>query len=155
MEESPERDSTIMNRLWALTLLIFCNCNSDSLEEPIPFASFDRIEINLSLPQYADLSSNGTFIYLNQGVRGIILYRESLSAYHAYERNCSYLPNEAGSTVEVHPSNLFMQDTFCGSTFEFSQGLPTGGPARVQLREYKTTLNGSLLTITEESVIGN
>ncbi|MFZ6012485.1 MAG: hypothetical protein ACOYXT_19235, partial [Bacteroidota bacterium] len=86
------------------------------------------------------------------GVQGIIVYRINASSYVAYERNCSYHPNDACVTVEVHPSNLYMYDPCCSSSFDFSTGQPTGGPAWRPLRQYETSLSGSNLTITDEII---
>jgi len=47
----------------------------------------------------------------------------------------------------VDQSTLFLIDTCCNSTFDFN-GFPTGGPATLPLRQYKTFLNLNLLTIT-------
>lgn len=136
-------------------LPLFLSCDNEFIDDPIPFANFDRIEINLSLPAYSSILRDGGFVGLSQGVRGIILYRENVTSYKAFERNCSFMPNSAGATVEVHSSGLFMRDPSCASTFAFAGGIPTGGPAISALREYKTTLNGNMLTITDESVLGN
>jgi hypothetical protein len=86
------------------------------------------------------------------GVRGIIIYRVNANSFNAYERNCSYHPNEAGSTVDIDPSNLFFKDFSCGSTFKLEDGSPFGGPAWRPLRRYRTDVNGSVLTITSEVV---
>ncbi|HPM30087.1 MAG TPA: hypothetical protein PLJ60_07100, partial [Chryseolinea sp.] len=84
------------------------------------------------------------------GVRGIILYRKDVATYIAYERNSSFHPNEACATVDVHNSNLYMIDICSNSTFDFSTGIPTSGPAITPLRRYVTNLNGFELTITDE-----
>ena len=90
---------------------------------------------------------------IDGGVRGIILYRESSTLYHAYERNCTYLPNEACATINVDISELFLIDPCCNSTFELITGYPTGGPAYFPLQKYRVLLDGSLLTITDEVII--
>ena len=158
MEESPVRDSmiTIKRFLLVLTLLIFfTNCEETVGDIPIPFIDFQDIEINLDLPAYKDLNIDGRSIYINTGgVRGIILYRESATSYVAFERNCSYDPNGASSTVEIHSSGFHMTDPSCGSIFQFPAGMPSSGLARSPLRIYKSTLSGRNLTITDESENG-
>lgn len=147
--------SITMNKLKFLicsVIVMISSCNEDSYREEIPYASFPDIYIQLDLPEYNDLSIDGGYILIDEGVRGIILYRENSSAYHAYERNCSYRPHEAGSTVNVHSSKLYMTDPTCGSTFSFTNGYPTGGPAQFPLREYQVSLNRRTLTITDEPV---
>ncbi|MCK6616983.1 MAG: hypothetical protein L6Q51_05005 [Cyclobacteriaceae bacterium] len=97
------------------------------------------------------LNTDGNSKYFNGGVRGIIVHRVNASTYRAFERNCSFQPNEACATVGVHVSTLFMEDSCCGSTFNFN-GDPTGGPAWRPLRQYQTILSGNELTITDEVV---
>ncbi|MEO1051329.1 MAG: hypothetical protein AAFX87_11940 [Bacteroidota bacterium] len=139
------------------SLVLFCiitisACTNTELpQDQIPFVPFNNIEINLSNIQYISLRNNGGWVELNTGgVRGIILYRNSPSEYIAYERNCSYEPNEACATVNVDPSGLFMVDNCCGSTFNFADGNPLGGPAIFPLRRYRVILDGNFLTITDE-----
>lgn len=128
------------------------SCNDEFRQDEIPLAAFDDIFINLDLPQYNDLSFDRGFVTLPQGVRGIILYRLNSSTYFAFERNCTFLPNEAGATVNVDQSQLFMRDTSCGSTFGFDEGIPTSGPAQFPLRRYRIIQSGRTLTITSEPI---
>ena len=133
-----------------LPLLLLFSCSPELVDDPIPFQPFPDIIITIS--NYPALSSNGGYILINDsGVRGIILYRENTTTYLAFERNCSYQPNDACATVDIHSSTLFMQDACCGSTFSF-KGVPTGGPAWRPLQQYKTSLVGSTLTITDTIV---
>lgn len=133
-----------------LTLLSFSGCDSEPTDDAIPWQPFDIIQINLNLPEYIQLRSDRTYAYLNNGgVRGIIVYHESGNNYIAYERNCSFQPNSACATVEVHVSTLYMLCSCCSSTFDFATGYPTGGPAWRPLRQYETSLTGSTLTVTD------
>lgn len=134
-----------------LTIILtafFTSCTPDLFDDPIPIIFFQPVEINLALPQYIDLNTIG-YVYINAGVRGIILHKKNATTYLAFERNCSYQPNQACATVDVHTSTLFLQDVCCGSTFNWD-GLPTGGVAWRPLRQYQTILSGNLLTITDE-----
>jgi nitrite reductase/ring-hydroxylating ferredoxin subunit len=132
---------------------VVAGCEPDLSDDVIPWQPFDVININLNLPEYVHMNADGSFMYLNnEGVRGIILYHRSGSSYVAYERNCSYQPNSASATVEVHSSSLFMICTGCNSSFDFATGHPMGGIAWRPLNRYATSLNGSTLTITDEIV---
>ena len=134
------------------TLLISCS-DSTVGDEPIPLTPFAEIYINLTLPQYTALLTDGGYIYNNDGgTRGLILYRKDKSTYLAFERNCSYLPNEACATVNVDESKLFMIDPCCDSSFSFSDGSPIGGPASLPLIQYRTRLDENDLYITDETV---
>jgi hypothetical protein len=81
------------------------------------------------------------------GVKGIYVVRQNASMYLAFERNCPYQPLSACATVTLDKSRLFFRDSCCTSQFSL-QGLVTGGPAPRSLRQYSTSLNGSLLTIS-------
>jgi|SRR5688572_10965421 len=133
-----------------LLFLFLISCEPDLVDDPIPFQPFP--DINIVLPNHPSLSSDGGNILINDGgVRGIILYRKNSTTYLAFERNCSYRPNYACATVDIHSSSLFMQDACCGSSFNF-EGNPTGGQAWRPLQQYQTSLAGNTLTITDQIV---
>lgn len=143
-----------ISKVILLSFFIF-SCDPNLVDDPIPVVSFDEIVINLSFPAFIGLNREGGYKDISDlggGVRGIILYRISSTAFVAYEKNCSYTPNEACATVEAHSSGLFMIDPCCTSTFNFSDGLPTGGPAWRPLRQYRTQLTGNVLAITDEII---
>lgn len=136
-----------------LLIMQTSSCKPDLTDEPIPYLAFQTIYINLNLPEYADLKTDGGFHYYDDaGVRGLIIYRQSASTYRVYERNCSYQPSQACATVNVHVSRLFMEDPCCGSYFDLKSGNPTSGVAWRPLNQYYATLNGAELTITDELV---
>lgn len=136
-----------------IALVFLASCSQDLSDDNIPPAHFPDIVINLSLPSNIALASKGGYKEINDaGVRGIIVYCEELGIYHAYERNCSFSPNDACATVNVDPSGLFMIDPCCNSSFDFTTGEPIGGSAWRPLRKYETIANGSELIITETIV---
>lgn len=137
---------------WGLVagVMILLSCGRDLTDDPIPVVPFADFNVNLSLPEYQALAFDGGTKEINSiGVRGVILYRKSSTIFLAFERNCSYHPNDACATVGVHSSNLYMFDACCGSNFGFD-GKPTGGVAWRPLRQYRTGLNSFTLTITSE-----
>jgi len=139
------RKSRILSTIFLLSLA----CAPDMGDDAIPVVAFPDIIINTLLPEYASLQSKG-YQYINDGgVRGIFLYRVNSSTYYAFERNCSYHPNDACATVDVDASGLFLKDSCCGSTFDLS-GNPTGGPAFRPLRKYANFVSGSEITITDQ-----
>jgi nitrite reductase/ring-hydroxylating ferredoxin subunit len=124
-------------------------CTPDLVDDPIPWQPFDVINVNLNLPEYITLKTDGRSMAINGGIRGIIIYRKNASTYLAYERNCSYQPNSACATVDIDVSTLYMLCSCCSSTFDFGTGLPTSGVAWRPLRQYETSLDGTTLTITD------
>jgi len=133
-----------------LLILILLACKRDLVDDPIPFVPFSDIVINLTLPAYTSLTNPGGYVYVNNGgVRGIILYRKSASLFLAFERNCSFQPSDACATVDAYTLN--MKDSCCGSMFNYD-GNPVGGPAWRPLQQYRTSLSGNILTITDEII---
>ena len=149
-----ERDfmRILKNSIW-VGLFLISGCGRELMDDFIPITAFPDIVLNLSLPSQNSLQVDGGYLQLSSGgVRGIIVYRVSSSTYMAYERTCSFRPNEACATVDVHSSGLFMIDTCCGSTFSFTDGSPTGSPAWRPLNRYRTQVSGVTLTITDEII---
>ena len=138
-------------KIWFLFIIISA-CSQSRSDDPVPFIPFVDIVINLNLPEYISLRTDGGYKQIDGGVRGIIVYRVSSTTYMAYERNCSFRPNEACATVNVHTSGLYMVDPCCSSSFSFSDGSPTGGPAWRPLVRYRTQLAGLTLTISSEVI---
>ena len=142
--------NNILKKFLFLSLVIILSCDTDRVDDPIPFQPFADIVITTT--NYAALSTDGGSITINGGVRGIIIYRKSSTEYFAFERNCSFQPNDACATVDIHATTLFMHDACCGSSFSFETGDPTGGPAWRPLRQYETSVNLNQLTITKEII---
>lgn len=141
-------------RVKVLCLILFLSsCEPQLSDDPIPMASFPEIVMNLNLPENIALRTDGGIKEENDGgVRGILVYRINSNTFRAYERNCSFSPNEAGATINVHSSNLYLIDHSCGSSFSLENGTPTGGPAWRPLRQYRTSVSSNVLTITDETI---
>lgn len=136
-------------RFLALTFLltsITLGCSDSDEEGSIPFVFVDEI-INLNNFEFLPLKTLGGSVTINAGVRGIIIYRESNSVYRAFEKNCTYQSQNTCADVEVDQSELFLIDPCCGSKFDF-QGFPLEGPATIPLLEYRSTLSGNTLRIS-------
>ncbi|MGI9542840.1 MAG: hypothetical protein ACR2MX_06240 [Cyclobacteriaceae bacterium] len=122
-------------------------CSDNLPEDGIPIAIVNRT-INLTNQQFLPLQLVGGHVELNdEGVRGVVIYRQDQNTYRAFERNCSYQPLDSCARVEVETSGFFMIDNCCSSTFDFN-GFPTGGPATLPLREYFTFRDGIFLTVS-------
>jgi hypothetical protein len=140
-------------RALVFAMIISLSCTADLFDEPMPVIPFPDYELQVS--SYPSLLTDGGYINISNdvGIRGVILYRKNSTTFLAFERNCSYHPNDACATVDVHASTLYMFDSCCGSSFNFD-GIPTGGPAWRSLRQYVTFYDAGLgvLTITDEIV---
>ena len=137
----------IIRKLLLLLFLVgLASCGKDTVAPDIPYALVNE-QINLTNIQYNKLKQDNGFVYLNGGVRGIIIVRRSASQYLALERTCSYKPGDACAKVEVDASGLFLIDPCCNSQFDLT-GQVTAGPASYRLRQYATTLQGNFLYIS-------
>lgn len=139
-------------RTGAVVLLVF-TCTPDESDDAIPYQEFPDIVLNLSLPQNFNLRTVGNFKYIDGGVRGIIVYKRSNDTWLAFERNCSFQPNDACATVEVDPTGFQMFDPCCSSVFTFD-GNPSSGIAWRPLRQYLVRTSVNEITITDEVING-
>lgn len=142
--------NTRLKKYLGILLIFGLSCTPEA-DDPIPFLPFADIFINTSLPEYYSLQFTGGYKYISGGVKGIILYHSTGTSYYAFERNCSFQPNDACGTVDVENTGLRMTDPCCGSIFNF-EGFPVSGPARNPLRQYRVNVSGSVLTVTDEVI---
>lgn len=116
-------------------------------------AAFSTVTVNLNYPQYQRLKLDGGYVYIEgAGLKGIILYKAGENAYMAYERACPHHPGAECAIVQVDGSSLFMIDRCCNSSFSFSDGQPTGGPAQRPLIQYRIDIEGTTLKISDEII---
>lgn len=149
MAASQAKAFTSISRLLCLLalLVLASSCGSDNPGPGIPNVPVSE-QINVNSQLYPRLRQDGGYAYLQSGYKGIIVIRQNAGVYLAFERAC---PFDATATlpcgqVEVDQSNLFIVDTCCGSQFNFQGGI-MNGPAVYGLRQYRTALDGSLLSI--------
>ncbi len=131
--------------IFIILLVLSLGCESTIEESGVPNVAVN-IEVNLNDIDNVALTQIGGYIYVQGGVRGVIVRHESLNLYRAFDRNCTFNPSVGSAVVAVHSSGFYIEDTSCKSTFDFS-GFPTGGPAVFPLKEYSVTLAGDILFI--------
>jgi hypothetical protein len=136
-------------------LLLATACGAKNDDQPlIPYAPVN-LSLNLTNQEYVNLRFTNGAVTLpvtgpagSGGVKGVIVVRQSASSYLAFERNCPYQPYNACALVSLdRNSRLFMRDSCCNSQFDM-QGQITGGPTSRPLKQYNTSLQGNLLSIT-------
>lgn len=126
-------------------VLIFINCNKDS-NSNIPFVSVN-IVMQTTNPQFIGLNAVNSWIYLVGGSRGIIVYKVSNDQFRAFDRHCTFQPQNACALVSVETNNITGLDDCCGSRFLVTDGSVINGPAIVPLKEYNTSFDGATLRI--------
>ncbi len=138
--------------LFALALAA-CNSSSNNGEPLIPYAPVN-LALDLTNQQYRALRFDNGVVALpvqgpagTGGVKGVLIVRQNASTYLAFERNCPYHPYDACSLVALdRSSRLFLRDSCCDSRFNFA-GQVIGGPAVRPLLSYRTSLQGTQLTV--------
>ena len=132
-------------QIFLLLILVISACSTQEPQTNIPNVNVD-IEVDLTSIDNQPLQQIGGFIYLDGGVRGIMLIHTTTTDYVALDRNCTYQPTEPSAIVTMHSSGFFLEDTSCTSTFDHN-GFPTGGPAEFPLKEYRVSRSGDILFI--------
>ncbi len=127
-----------------ITVLLF----SCSAEEDYIRNIYVNCQIDLSLPEFSKLNTNGNSMFIeNHGNKGLIIYSFSNNNYKVYDRNCSFSPSNSCARIDSINSNI----AFCGccpSAFLLDQnGQAVNSPAILPLKKYNYYLEGTLITI--------
>ncbi len=138
---------TKLNIFFIITLIsiFFIKCDKNQSNIPDVPVNFT---INLDDPEYIDLAAVGNHVFMkNAGVNGIIIYRSSIEEFHAYDRTCTYNPDDNCAVTNDENSPILVKCPCCGSKFSLYDGSVTGGPATRPLKEYKTSFDGTFLHV--------
>lgn len=112
-------------------------------------------QLNLNTPEYSQLNHPGGYAYLDEGHRGVIVYHNHNGTYSAFDRACTYHPDEKCAQVTVDSSALFFHcgsyntgkwKDCCGSMYN-PDGTVLQGPAQYPLKRYHVTKDGGYLWI--------
>lgn len=133
--------------VWLIWVLAACERESNPIS-PVPDVVV-REQVNLNSAEALPLKiRDGTFIYLNGGIKGIILYRRLPDNYVAFERKSPHRMEDTCGIIRVHSTGLFLTDSCHNCTFNW-EGRPTGGPCKDILKQYNVQfLNTFTLLIT-------
>ena len=130
-------------RILALFCLLFFSCQKE--EDYIQNVVVD-INLNLTLPGFSDLGTVGNSVFINGGVKGIIVYRQGFDSYKTYDRNCSFEPSLSCARIDSVNSSIAICKC-CNSKFLLSDGTPFDGPALLPLKQYQNNLSEDFLYI--------
>ncbi len=130
-----------------ILMLIPLSCDKEN-ENPVPYV-YVNFSINIDGTRHIELNTIGGYAYFTGGFNdnGIIIYRQSVDEFKAYDRTCPFHPYEPNAIVRVFDPPL-ATDTLCGSTFELIYGSVVIGPSKHPLREYRTFYNPPILQVT-------
>lgn len=130
--------------LFIILLLAFSACRNRN--GVIPYVPFE-IYVNIQNPQYNTLNGIGGWAYVNEGSRGLIVFRSDLNTFMAYDRHSTYKPERTCAIVFVDNNNITATDTCSGSVFQLIDGTPIDGPATIGLQQYRTSFDGNIIRI--------
>lgn len=130
-----------------LLTVLFYSCNKDNNNSGIPYVAVN-IELYPANPQYISLYPIGGWIYLTGGSRGIIVYHFTQDEYFAFDRHCTYQPENSCGRVKMDTDNITALDSCCGSKFIITDGSVIQGPAGLPLKQYQTYYDGTTLHIS-------
>lgn len=120
-------------------MLLFSFCKkTNTVQDNVPYQPVNVV-IYPNDPLYFKIQVVGGWVYVNGGVNGIIVYRQSQTGandFIAIERTSTYLPNDAGAKVKVQSDNFTLKDTVSNSTWQINNGAVLTGPASLPLRQY-------------------
>lgn len=110
------------------------------------------VKVYVPLLLYADLADMGigtTKILPRDGYRGIVLYRQADLEFYAYDLTCTEYPEHDEAVEEDENFVGVFECPDCGSTYVLVNGAyPNSGPAEFPLVQYRTSIQGDVLLIT-------
>ncbi len=124
-----------------------CSKDTKSIQDhPVPSVPVD-LTAYPNDPSYFKVQNVGGWMYVNGGIRGIILYRKSNEEFVALERSSPDDPNNAKDVCMVKSDNFSIRDTLTNSEWRIIDGTVTKGPAKWALRQYGTVYDGNVLRV--------
>jgi hypothetical protein len=133
----------IKKLFFVIPLFTFISCGDDDNYIADTYVNFSILA--------SEVGGVGSGIYTRSiyGVNGIIIYHNDINQYIAYERTCSYDPNEACAVVNMNDliSPTLLIDSCCNSKFVIEDGTPFDGPALLPLKQYQTNFDGVYINV--------
>ncbi len=137
-------------------LILFCSRDKNDV---IPDVYVD-FYIDLNDPEFFDLNAvpnavTVSYMTNNIGYRaagydsnGIIIYRADLYQFYAFDRTCPHDYAENGLSVKVNIDGIYAVCPQCSTYYALpAGGMPSSGPGRYPLKNYRTAFSGSVLHV--------
>lgn len=132
-------------RVFFVILLLFFLITCKNETNRIPYVAVN-FTISLEDPLANPLLIPGNSVIIeSQGVNGIIIYRFSQTDFLAWERTCTYLPEDNCAVVSDSSSHL--NCPCCGTQYSIIDGSPIQGLSRYFLKSYNTSFDGRILRV--------
>lgn len=135
-----------MNKFFSVLLITISLAGCRNQYQGIPNVSVD-IYVNLQDPTYQSLAGLGSWVYVNGGSKGIIVFNVDNESFLAYERHCPHDPESSCSQIEVDETNFIAIDSCCLTKYQLLDGNPIDGPGTLPLLSYSTSFDGNIVHI--------
>ena len=137
-----------LGAVWLALALILASCTSCGEQQQfIPYVPVN-LQIDLNLPAYNTLNFPGEAIALAGGSKGLYVYRYTLDEFVVLDRHATYdIPLACKVTLDADNFTLRDHDDCSESEWQIIDGSVMNGPATLPLHRYRTSLNGSILSI--------
>lgn len=148
-----------MNKILGLILLatlFACDTNSSNRNPYLQEFGF-RFDINTNLPEYSNLTNEGSAIYVNSnqaGTRGIFVIKTqtAFAGYRAFEASCpNHTPNNCSTmTLDTSRNSVtcacedYNYSLFTGQLLN----APEGGARYYSMLEYRVSASGNIVSVT-------
>jgi len=133
--------------LYSSFIGLFVACKSDS-QNTVPYA-YVNISIDMQDPEFINLQNVGGTEMITGGYNnnGIVVYRSGIDEFKAYDRTCPFNVDDDCQVKTDSTSQILVVCSCCGSKYELVYGSVVKTPAKIPLKEYRTSFNGDYLRI--------
>lgn len=104
-----------------------------------------NLYFNINDPEFIHLAVPGNSLPISGGVNGIVVYRVSVDDFVAFDRTCTYQPED---NCAVKIDNAVAECPCCSSKFFLIDGAVFEGPATYPLKPYRVLFDGTNVRIT-------
>ena len=127
----------------ALFMLLLPACREDNNIVPLVDVDFS---ININEPAFFELTNITGWLYVTGGSRGILIYRNNIDQFTAYDRHSPFNVGENCQT-SVLEDDFTVDDPCSESSWSLLDGSILSGPATWPLKQYNTQFDGTILRV--------
>jgi len=122
-------------------ILINCGCKKENINQQlgIPYVDVDQY-ILLNNPQNIGLNAVGGVLFQQGGSRGIVIYHRAYEEYVAFDRHCTWQPENFCTISSDSSTTVILNCECCSSRFSLIDGSVLSGPAINSLLQYNAQL---------------
>lgn len=127
-----------------IALLVFAVLALSACKEKnrVPYVLVD-VTLLIDLPAYTGLTAPGGYAEITGGSRGIVVYRINQQEFVAFDRHCTFQPEDNCQIHVDEDTGITANCECCTSVFSIYDGTPIEGLADRSLVKYSTSFNGN------------